>query len=545
MNREDMARDYDRCFEAPVEEQPVPAVHGGELSHHLSGLWVNPSGRPLLGAALTSCALVSFPNQSVVVPSGGRDEKPVPVSTRPARAYRPLSSYDDNHSGIAQLFVDRYGEDIRCIRGSSDFLVFDPERGWMPDNRGHVVQLMAGLSRVLVTEVAQEYMSDRSGHSRVMLARACRVGNQPQIANILKLVQTDPRVQVAIDQVDTDPWKLALQNGVIDLRTGELQPFSRDYIALQRASVAFDAEAACPRWEQFIREIFSDNEELIRFVHKCCGYTLSGKTTEQKLLFLHGVGRNGKTVFLEVFQRLMGEYAKSASSQLIVEHRYNDTPAHLLADLEGARFVKVPETGENKPLAEACIKTITGGDKIQGAKKFKDPHEFVPQLKLWMSGNYRPRVTGRDEGIWRRICEIPFNRQFTDRDDNRDLKGTLMGELPGILNWALRGCLLWQREGLAAPDIVREAVRAYREGEDGLGSMLGECVESHEGGFVSGRDLHQAYSRVCMEYGELPLTHKLLNKELRSRGYVEGRDGNLGDRGWRNVRLISTSQDGA
>jgi putative DNA primase/helicase len=206
--------------------------------------------------------------------------------------------------------------------------------------------------------------------------------------------------------------------------------------------------------------------------------------------------------------------------------RKDDGVRNDVARLAGARFVSTVETPAGKRLAETLVKLLTGGDKIAARFLYSEFFEFTAQLKLVLATNYRPRILGNDKGIWRRIRLVPFNVTVPEQDQDKDLLRKLRLELPGILAWAVSGCLTWQEEGLGVPPEVGAATESYRQEMDELGAFLAECCVEKPSAKVPVSDLYKAYTTWCDENGVQPLSKRALGIQLTDRGFVPDRDKN-------------------
>ncbi|MGH9799483.1 MAG: DNA primase family protein, partial [Blastocatellia bacterium] len=295
--------------------------------------------------------------------------------------------------------------------------------------------------------------------------------------------------------------------------------------------VKYDAAATCPRWLQFLAEIFAGDAELIEFVQRAFGYSLTGDTSEQVFFLLYGIGKNGKTTFLNVVRALLGEYGTAAQMDTFSE-RGKQANGHNedLARLRGARFVSAVETEESRRLAEGAIKQITGGDPV--AASFKGEHVFTytPQYKIWLAANHRPVIRGTDEGIWRRVLLIPFLEAFeTDpekakqpgkRAADKNLEKTLLAELSGILNWTIQGCLKWQAKGLPRPERVKAATNQYREDSDILGQYLAQRTTSENSrAQTNATEFYRDYYLWCEHSGHYPIKQNQFADGLRDREF--------------------------
>ena len=287
---------------------------------------------------------------------------------------------------------------------------------------------------------------------------------------------------------------------------------------------AFDPEAECPRWLRFLEEVFGGDEELVGFMRRLVGYGLAGDVREHIIAVLHGAGANGKSTLVETVKQALGDYARTATFESFIRARGDRGPRNDLARLHRARLVTASESGAGRRLDEATVKQLTGGDTVAARFLYGENFEFRPEFTLWLITNHRPRIDGGDEAMWRRVRLVPFEQSFKGRED-LELSATLEAELPGILTWALQGCLEWQREGLGQAGAVERATREYREEEDVLGAFLAERCEMD--GEIATSRLREAYESFCEELGEKPLTASRLGRQLAQRGIGRGGAGRV------------------
>jgi len=335
---------------------------------------------------------------------------------------------------------------------------------------------------------------------------------------------------------NADRSLMGCANGVIDLKTGQARSGrQQDRITLS-TNLSFDLEAKCPRWEQFLSEVFDGDDELTGYVRRAIGYSLTGNTTEQCLFLCHGFGANGKSTLLSVLRSVLGDYAANTPFDTLVETGSADS-TNGLAALAGSRLITSSEVSEQGRLNEARIKAITGGDPITARFLYKEFFTFTPQFKLWLTVNHLPAIRGDDDGIWRRIKLVPFTQSFKGRED-RELEETLRGELPGILAWAVRGCLEWQEHGLGEPEAVRKATAKYRTDSDIMNRFLEDHSENAADGEVTSAVLYQKYSTWCEREGEYCLSSTKFGRRLSERGYTTSRS-RTGARCWNGIKLKS------
>src|SRR5262249_51515381 len=263
---------------------------------------------------------------------------------------------------------------------------------------------------------------------------------------------------------DTDPLLLNCKNGTLDLRTGELRAHSRRDLITKMCAVRYNDTAKCPVFLRFLDTIFNQSGDLMAYVQRILGYALTDDVGEKALFCFHGDGNNGKTTLLEVVRYLLADYA----GQIMIESLLTDNPFHRstaladLADLRGARFVTTSEADRGKHLAEAQIKQLTGMGQVKSCRKYENPVEFPPTFKIFMDTNHKPMVRGQDAAIWSRLKLIPFTVTIPKDEIDKNLLEKLKREAPGILRWAVEGCLEWQRDGLNEPSEVSESVQEWQ-----------------------------------------------------------------------------------
>jgi putative DNA primase/helicase len=274
------------------------------------------------------------------------------------------------------------------------------------------------------------------------------------------------------------------------------------------APAPYDADAKCPTWLAFLARIMNGNQPLIDFLQRAVGYSLTGTTGERCLLFLYGIGANGKSTFLEVLRALLAEYAQQADFTTFLERKGDSGPRNDIARLFGARVVTSSEVGEGKRLNESLVKTLTGNDTVTARFLHAEFFEFSPQFKLWLAANHRPVIRGTDNAIWTRVRLVPFLVSIPEGERDLGLKDKLVAELPGILAWAVQGCLLWHEYGLGMPAAVQEATESYRRESDTLGAFLEDCTVAEADAATKATELYQAYKQWAEEAGEYQLTRR-------------------------------------
>jgi len=343
----------------------------------------------------------------------------------------------------------------------------------------------------------------------------------------VELTAAQEEVSARFEPWKTDKWLLPVQNGMIDLRRDAValwRPFTPGDLVTWRAGAAFDESADCPRWVRFVASICQGDKELVAFLQRWAGYMLTGDVSEQVVLFLYGMGSNGKSTFFGVLQSLMGDLGRVVPQSMVtLDKMGNAAPDVEMMRLKGARFACPPELEKGARLAEANVKTLTGGDRLRGRAHYQSSEEFKPTHKLGFFSNTKPNISGGDEGIWRRMLLVHLRKCFKGAERVDRLEELLLEELPGVLNWCIVGCWEWQRRGLAAPASVLEEVNEYRDASDALGTFLEDHLERVPLRNIKLGDIRKRLKEWAESEGEAWLAFNLsarkLRKEMEERGW--------------------------
>jgi putative DNA primase/helicase len=417
--------------------------------------------------------------------------------------------------GNARRFVTRYGDIVRWIIEFKKWLLWKDDH-WQLDIADEVMQLGKATTYSIYEEAAK--CAD-SNVADSVVAHAKASQQLPRLRAMLELARTEPGVFIGQHVIDCDPWLLGVQNGVVELRTGHLRPARPEDLITKRTSIAYDATAECPVWLGFVDKIMGGDKDLIRFLQRAVGYSMSGLTTEQCLFFLFGMGSNGKSTFLKTLEQLLDGYAASCQPDTLMSKKAEGGVNNDIARLRGARFVSTIEAEEGKRFAEALIKQMTGDDTLVARFLFQEHFEYRPQFKIWLAANHKPIIRGDDHAIWRRIRLIPFAVTIADNEKDKDLAAKLVKERAGILRWAIEGCLAWQREGLSPPASVSGATDSYRAEMDVFGAWLKECCETHGSFEESVKTLFESYRRWCDETEIHTHSKMKFSLKLKERGF--------------------------
>lgn len=432
---------------------------------------------------------------------------------------RSINQFRQTDAGNAEWIAHLYGDRLRFNHARKYWLIFKGGH-WQVDDDGEVNRLAKLAARQRGKEAGQ--LEEDAGLEEAV-KWALKSEHAYRIRAALKLAESTPPIADNGKGWDSEPFLLGVQNGVLDLRTGKLRAAKPEDRITLRTAVPFEPSAKCPRFEQFVCEIFLDDVELIGYVKRAIGYCLTGDVSEQCLFLCYGEGANGKSVLLEIFRYVLGGLAHNLPFSAF-ELTGRSTIPHDLAGVVAKRFVTSAETNENVRFNEARLKAISGGDTCTARFLFQEFFSFDPTAKFWLAFNHKPRVTDDSHGFWRRIRLIPFPVKFEGGRADKDLLGKLKAEGAGILAWAVRGCLAWQREGLGEPSAVRAATKLYREESDALATFLEERYESSPKSVVGSTQILEEFKQWAEANGEEPLSPRALSDRLRKHGFTPTRD---------------------
>ena len=396
------------------------------------------------------------PAKSVEQPKWERQQAPFTSDDGYAVQSLEPKRYHLTDMGNGYRFAAKHGNDLRYCHPWKTWLVWDGTR-WAKDSDGEIVRRAKDTVKSIYAEASH---AQDSSDRRNIANHARRSEANSRLEAMIKQAQSE--LPVLPDELDSDPWLLNVKNGTLDLRTGELRPHNREDMITKFIPVTYDPDAQAPIWHGFLRRILNNNDNLVTFVQRAIGYSLTGDVSEQVFFMLYGTGANGKSVFLETVQSILGEdYAKSTPTSTIMIKNGSQN-SNDLARLAGVRFVTVNEVEDGQNLAESLMKQLTGNDTITARFLYAEHFDYKPQFKLFIRANHKPVIKNTDEGIWRRIRLIPFTVTIPEEERDKRLLQKLKDELPGILAWAVEGCLEWQQYGLGMPEEVKQAVKEYR-----------------------------------------------------------------------------------
>jgi putative DNA primase/helicase len=475
------------------------------------GAWLANGGTPDELDRLVSEAPNFEPDPASAAKTNGADVGDENAAHPPA--------YSDD--GLALRFSARYAASSRFVAAWGRWLFWDETR-WKPDETLRSFSLARLICRTASAEITNPKKADD-------------VASAKTVAAVVTLARADRCHAATVEQWDLQPMEFNAP-WTVDLKTGEGRPPRREDYCTKIAAVRPGGE--CPRWRQFLAEITDGAAELQAYLQRMAGYSLTGITTEQVLFFAHGTGSNGKSVFVNTLAAIWGDYAAVAPMESFMASTMSQHPTDL-AMLRGVRLVVATEIEKGRRWAESRVKMMTGGERITARFMRQDFFTYTPQFKLLISGNNKPGLRGVDQAIRRRIHLIPFTVTIPPEKRDLELFEKLKPEWPGILQWAVEGCLEWQRIGLDPPAAVRAATEAYLASEDSFANWLDDCCDTSDPESRCNRTaLWRSWKSWAENAGDLPGRSTDFYEVLERRGL---RFSPLrGDRMFRGICLKST-----
>lgn len=437
------------------------------------------------------------------------------------RAKRQMTEF-----GNAERMLDQFGDGLMYVPEIDTWHTWNGTC-WRKAPYVHLEH----LAKETVRALADESKTIENDDERVAFFKFCAASQRAtMVRNMVTLASSDPRVVVPLAELDKHPHLLGVGNGAVDLRTGELLPPEREHWITTVTPVEYSETAKAPLFEQTVRDVFHDDEEMVAFFQRVVGYSILGQPKEDVMVIPYGSGANGKSTVLGAIRHALGEHAKAANADTFLSSGGPGSGAGAAREdilrLRGARFVYVGEPDEGSELREGLIKSMTGGDPMPARGLWsRTTVEVVPSWVAFMPTNHRPIVKGDDHAIWRRLLPIPFTRNF-DRDSSvrKDPRRAerLEAEAPGILRWCVEGALAYQRDGLNPPSKVKAAHDDYREDMDLLAEWLESCCEQGPSFAATSSELWNSWEYFARNRGELRFipSSKSLGRRLLSRGFV-------------------------
>ena len=483
----------------------------------------DPSGRTIVRAVLEAKVAPTFD----ALTRDGRDEQDYPLT-------------DLGNARFVRDFIRQRGEDVRYSPEVGFFLLdtgvwrtdeLDAVRAsaqetaeWLGAHAARLQEASLPAPTDTEDEAARKKRDFREAQRWTKWARYSQ--STQGINAAIREMQALRDVATPFEAFDRRPDLLACLNGVVNLRTGDLLPHDPNYLLTKRIGHNYEPSATAPRWEAFLDEVTPGHVGLSAYLRRLVGYGITGHTDEQCLAILWGGGANGKSVFTDTLAEVFREATVTTPFSTFEQKPSGGIPNDIAA-LKGARLVMASEGDQGRPMAEAMLKRLTGRDLISARFMRKEFFEFRPTFLLMLASNFKPQFRGQDEGLWRRVKLIPWDRYFAPHERDHHLGAKLLAEAEGILAWAVRGSVEWFANGLRDPQDVKAATAEYRETSNTLDGFLpGAWVFDESAPAVNGSDVYHAYTEWADEEG---LDHrevwkrKTLYAALEERGCIKKR----------------------
>ena len=409
--------------------------------------------------------------------------------------------YPCTDTGNMERFVDQHQGYLRSLGTIKTWLVWDGTR-WKPSNYAEIFKFALETVQSIKTEVEQAAgLTDAQNLQKWSVTSE---SNSKTMA-MLDMASKHPSLVTKASSFDKQKMKLNCLNGIVDLETGQLDERTSDDLYTKVITTNFNLQAKCPNFDKFIKEVFGGDGELISWIQRAFGYSLTGSVQEQVLFICYGTGANGKSTLLETISKILGDYSTNADFEMFLSNQKSDVRVmEAVGELKGIRLAIASEVDASKRFNESLVKRLTGGDTLRGTKLHMGAFQFEPQHKLWFLCNHIPFARDGSHGFWRRIKVIPFAQQFQGSSLDSALPDKLWAEREGILAWMIRGAAVWSNElqktnattGLGPCKAIDQSIEEYRYDNDLSARFIEEClVRGDDFGSVGARELYYAYQR--------------------------------------------------
>ena len=445
------------------------------------------------------------------------------------------SDYTD--VGQAQLFIQHYGDRVR-YSAATKWLVYGGKKWDESELKAH------GLAQKLTDRQLDEARK-RIKKARAALDKAVEAGDedaQQEAKDALELAkgfrayvlgrrktsrisatltEAEPAAEIDVMSLDADPFLLNTPDGTIDLKTGKMRPHNpNDYIT--KMTAVSPSHDGMELWLAFLDRMTCGDRSLQEYHQYIAGMQAVGKVFVENLIIATGIGGNGKSTFYNSQAKVLGDYASSiASDVLIANSRKNKSPEY--AELRGKRLVIAAELEEGMRLDTGVVKQLCSVDPIRAEKKFKDPFDFVPSHTTILYTNHLPKVGTNDNGTWDRLVVVPFNASFRGQKGEIFNYGDYLVEHAGgaILAWIIEGArkFIAAKFHIEQPECVKEAIREYRAQNDWFHNFINDRCEINDSYTVGSQEIYLNYRSYCDEIGDFKRSSAEFKNEMMKNGY--------------------------
>ncbi len=427
----------------------------------------------------------------------------------------------------ADRLIEEYGQDLRYVAELKQWAVWNGKYwdiGSREASESKVIQMAVASARLLQQ---QSGLADRNLAPK-MLKWAIKSQNAKELNNTVKLART--LVTTMAEEFDQHPDFLNCQNGIVDLRTGDILPHDRSMLFTQITRCAADLENVRPEiFNSFIERVIPDADTR-KYLLQFLGYMLSGSVSEQCYVFFFGAtGNNGKSTLTELISWILGEYAVTIETEALMLKKFGRSNEGELAQLRGRRLAVAHEVSDSQRLDEELIKRLTGGDVIRARQLYQDPLNFRPTAKLLMTGNNKPQLRSMDSATWRRIRLIPFEVTVPAEERDPKLYMKLRSEAPKILGQLIKCGIHAMSNGMVPSELMTKHQEEYKEENDFLADFFNErCVFLKNMDATAG-ELHAEYNSWARETSGHVFNRtafgRILGSRLTTLGVTKKKDG--------------------
>ena len=436
--------------------------------------------------------------------------------------------YDATDTGNAHRLYDKFGNLLKYSYNRKKWY-FWTGKAWALDESGEVKK----LADIICDDLKREAwnIQDEELQEQALKFAKRTAGSAPKEA-MIKECQHLYDIPAVPEDFDAYADYINCQNGIINLRNGELIPHDSNFMMSKICNCEYDIARKKPEmWLRFLDDVTNGDKELQEYIQRSVGYSISGSTQEQCAYFLYGMGNNGKSTFLDTIADILGSYAMNVQPDtLMLQSRFGSAGGGANSDiarLKSARFITCEEPTEGMRLNEGLLKQLTGSSRITARHLYGDEFEFTPEFKIWVATNHKPVIRGTDFGIWRRIKLVPFEVNIPADKIDKNLKYKLRQEFPQILAWAVDGCMKWRKNGLHEPERVMNATKEYKQEMDLVAGFVEQCIiiDYTVSDHIMASDLFDVYRKWAHKNNEYEMSSKKFFMEVQKKLPEKGRSG--------------------
>lgn len=449
-------------------------------------------------------------------------KEPVPGSVSVAEIGGSTQEYHLTEVGNVERFVDLYRGELRYCAAYGRWVFWDGRR-WVVDETGGYPAYTRAIAMFRQMQEGAEYI-DRSKTENKDAPMtdgewAYKCETKSRVQALITLAQVHRTMPIVPDDMDTEDWEINTPAGIVDLRSGTIGPHRIESLHTKITRVSPDFGGGEPeQFNRFLDQIMLGREDLVDWIWRYIGYTLTGVTTEHIFAFMYGSGGNGKGVLGNIIHHMLGDYAQSVPRATLVASQFQSSIPNDVARLKGIRMARAEETEEGKRLAEAFVKEVTGDSPISARFMRGEFFDFKPKFKLWLAGNHKPIIRNFDDAIARRICVIPFDWRVSEETRDTMLESKLLMEAPLIFAKAVLACLKWQDQGIPRPQPIIDAISEYRAEMDTIANFMQTCIEEDSMAEIQAGQLYTAYQQWCIRGGERFDTITMFGRKVKAKG---------------------------